>query len=193
MIEIEDTVLSLDLIERYFCCDLQKCKGACCVEGESGAPLTKQEFDYLRKILPLLWDNLSPDAKEVINKQGIAYIDCENDIVTSIIDGKDCVFTYYDENAVCKCAIEKAYNEGRIDFKKPISCHLYPVRVKQYKDYKAINYHRWKVCRAAEILGEQKQIFVYQFLKEALIRKFGEEWYNALDACSPPSPPKGRM
>jgi len=184
MIEIEDTVVSLDLIERYFCCDLWKCKGACCVEGESGAPLTKQEFDYLRKILPLLWDNLSPDAKEVINKQGIAYIDRENDIVTSIIDGKDCVFTYYDENAVCKCAIEKAYNEGRIDFKKPVSCHLYPVRVKQYKDYKAINYHRWKVCRAAEILGEQKQIFVYQFLKEALIRKFGEEWYNALDVCA---------
>jgi hypothetical protein len=184
MIEIEDTVISIDLIERYFCCDLRKCRGACCIEGESGAPLTKQEFDYLQKVLPLLWDNLSPEAKEVINKQGIAYIDRENDIVTSIIDGKDCVFTCYDENAVCKCAIEKAYNEGHIDFKKPVSCHLYPVRVKQYKDYKAINYHRWKVCCAAEILGKQKQIFVYQYLKEALIRKFGEEWYNVLDACA---------
>jgi hypothetical protein len=184
MIEIEDTVISLDLIERYFCCDLCECRGTCCIEGESGAPLTKQEFDYLRKILPLLWDNLSPKAKEVINKQGIAYIDRENDIVTSIIDGKDCVFTCYDENAVCKCAIEKAYNEGCIAFKKPVSCHLYPVRVKQYRDYKAVNYHRWKICRAAEMLGEQKEIFVYQFLKEALIRKFGEEWYNALDACA---------
>jgi hypothetical protein len=184
MIEIEDTVISLDLIERYFCCDVRKCKGACCIEGESGAPLTKQEFDYLRKILPALWDKLSPEAQVVINRQGIAYIDCENDIVTSLIDGKDCVFACYDENDICLCAIEKTHNEGNIDFKKPVSCHLYPVRVTQYKSYKAVNYHHWKVCRAAEILGEQKQMLVYQFLKEPLIRKFGEEWYGALDICA---------
>jgi hypothetical protein len=158
--------------------------GTCCVEGEAGAPLMKQEFDYLRKILPVLWDKLSPKAQEIINEQGIAYIDRENDIVTSIVDGKDCVFTCYDKEGICQCAIEKAYNEGCIDFKKPVSCHLYPVRIKQYKDYKAVNYHHWKVCRAAEILGEQKRIFVYQFLKEPLIRKFGKEWYNALDACA---------
>jgi hypothetical protein len=132
----------------------------------------------------LLWDDISPKAREVIHKQGVAYIDRENDIVTSIVDGKDCVFTCYDESGVCKCVIEKAYNEGRIDFRKPVSCHTYPVRVKQYKDYKAVNYHRWRVCRAAEILGEKKQILVYQFLKEALIRNFGEEWYNALDTCA---------
>jgi hypothetical protein len=184
MIEIGDTIISIDLIERYFCCELFKCKGECCIEGESGAPLSKEEFDYLRKILPAVWDDLSPQAQVVINKQGIAYIDRENDIVTSIINGKDCVFTYYDETGVCKCAIEKAYNEGRIDFRKPISCHLYPVRVKQYKDYKAVNYHRWKVCKTAEISGEKKQIFVYQFLKEPLIQKFGEEWYKALNTCA---------
>jgi hypothetical protein len=184
MIEIGDTIISLDLIERYFCCELSKCKGECCIEGESGAPLSKGEFDYLRKILPAVWDDLSPQAQAVINKQGIAYIDRENDIVTSIINGKDCVFTCYDESGICKCAIEKAYNEGRIDFRKPISCHLYPVRVKQYRDYKAVNYHRWKVCKTAEISGEKKKIFVYQFLKEPLMRKFGEEWYNALDTCA---------
>ncbi|MDR2385459.1 MAG: DUF3109 family protein [Tannerella sp.] len=184
MIEIGDTVLSLDLIERYFCCNLRKCRGACCIEGESGAPLTRQEFDYLQKMLPLLWGDLSPEAKEVINKQGIAYIDRENDVVTSIINGNDCVFACHDENDICRCAVEKAYNEGRIDFRKPVSCHLYPVRVTQYRNYKAVNYHCWKICRAAEILGEQKQIFLYQFLKEAFIRAFGEEWYHALDACA---------
>ena len=184
MIEIEDTVISSDLIDRYFCCDLSQCRGACCVEGDAGAPLTKKEFDYLRKILPLLWDNFSKKAKEVINKQGIGYIDREHDIVTSIVDGKDCIFTCYDGNGVCRCAIEKAYHEGRINFPKPVSCHLYPVRVKQYPDYQAVNYHRWKICQTAEILGEKQKILLYQFLKEPLIRKFGEEWYGALDTCA---------
>ena len=184
MIEIGDTIISLDIIERYFCCDLARCKGECCIEGEAGAPLEKKEYKLLRKILPVLWNDLSPAAQVVINKQGIGYIDRENDIVTSIVNGKDCVFTYYDTDGICKCAIEKAYNEGRTDFMKPVSCHLYPIRVKQYKDYKAVNYHRWKVCRAAEILGEQKKLPLYKFLREPLIRKFGEEWYNALDACA---------
>jgi Protein of unknown function (DUF3109). len=184
MIEIGDTIISLDLIERYFCCDLARCKGECCIEGEAGAPLEKEEYKFLRKILPTLWNDLSPAAQAVINKQGIGYIDRENDIVTSIVNGKDCVFTYYGTDGICKCAIEKAYNEGHIDFIKPVSCHLYPVRVKQYRDYKAVNYHRWRVCRAAEIAGEQKRLPLYKFLREPLIRKFGEEWYNALDACA---------
>ncbi|MDR0699426.1 MAG: DUF3109 family protein [Tannerella sp.] len=184
MIQIEDTMISLDLVERFFHCDLAQCKGGCCIEGEAGAPLEKKEFDILRAILPAVWDDLSPDAKTVINKQGVGYIDVDNDIVTSIVDGKNCVFTCYDADGICKCAIEKAYNEGRIHFMKPVSCHLYPVRVTQYKDYKAINYHRWKVCRAAEMLGEQKHIPVYRFLREPLIRKFGEEWFNTLDMCA---------
>ena len=184
MIEIGDTIISLDLIERYFCCDISRCKGECCIEGEAGAPLEKEEYKLLRKILPTLWNDLSPAAQAVINKQGIGYIDRENDIVTSIVNGKDCVFTYYETDGACKCAIEKAYNEDRTDFKKPVSCHLYPIRVKQYKNYKAVNYHRWRVCRAAEIAGEQKCIPLYKFLREPLIRKFGEEWYYALDACA---------
>ena len=184
MIEINDTIISLDLIERYFCCDLKHCKGECCIEGDAGAPLEKEEFNLLRKTLPEVWNDLSPEAQAVINKQGVGYIDRENDIVTSIVNGKDCVFTCYDQDGTCKCAIEKAYYEGRISFMKPVSCHLYPVRVKRYRDYQAVNYHRWNVCRAAEIMGEQKHILLYKFLREPLIRKFGEEWFNALDACA---------
>jgi hypothetical protein len=184
MIRIEDTLISLDLIERFFHCDLTQCKGECCVEGEAGAPLEKEEFDTLHEILPAVWDDLSPEAQAVINKQGVGYIDRENDIVTSIVNGKNCVFTCYDADGICKCAIEKACYEGRTNFIKPVSCHLYPVRVTKYKDYKAVNYHRWKVCRAAEISGGQKRIPVYRFLREPLIRMFGEEWYDALDTCA---------
>jgi len=184
MIEINDTIISLDIIERFFHCDLPHCKGECCIEGDAGAPLEKEEFNILRKILPEIWNDLSPEAQAVINKQGVGYIDKDNDIVTSIVNGKDCVFTYYDTDGTCKCAIEKAYNEGRIDFMKPVSCHLYPIRVKRYKDYSAVNYHQWKVCHAAEILGKQKHLPIYKFLREPLIRKFGEEWYDALDTCA---------
>jgi len=181
MIQIDDTLISLDLIKRYFCCDLLQCKGACCIEGDAGAPLEEGEFEKLRKILPAVWDDLSPEAKAVINKQGVGYIDIENDVVTSIVNGKNCVFTCYDENGICKCAIEKAYREGRIDFVKPVSCFLYPIRVKRYKYYQAVNYHRYKVCQNAEANGFQKRLLLYQFLREALIYKFGEEWYNAMD------------
>ena len=184
MVQISDTLISLDLIERFFCCDLATCKGACCIEGDAGAPLEKNEFHILQKKLPAIWDDLSPEAKAVIKKQGVGYIDPENDIVTSIVNGKNCVFTCYDANGICKCAIEKAYNEGRIDFKKPVSCRLYPIRVKRYKDYQAVNYHRYIVCRNAETNGEQKHLRLYQFLREALIFKFGEEWYQALDLCA---------
>lgn len=184
MIQIDDTLISLDLIERFFHCNLTQCKGECCVEGDAGAPLEKEEFDRLQKLLPAVWNDLSPEAQAVINKQGVGYIDGDNDIVTSIVNGKNCVFTYYDTGGICKCAVEKAYYEGRTDFIKPVSCHLYPVRITKYKDYQAVNYHQWKVCRAAEILGEQKRIPVYRFLREPLIRKFGEEWYNALDTCA---------
>ena len=183
MIQISDTLISLDLVECYFCCDPTQCKGACCIEGEAGAPLEKDEFDKLRTILPAVWDDLTPEAQAVINRQGVGYIDPESDLVTSIVNGKDCVFACYADDGICKCAIEKAYHEGRIDFIKPISCRLYPVRVKHYKDYQAVNYHRWKICRSAEKAGEQKRLILYQFLREPLIGKFGEEWYHALDCC----------
>ena len=184
MIQIDDTLVSLDLIERFFICDLSHCKGECCVEGDAGAPLEKAEFHLLRKILPEVWDDLSVEAQKVIESQGVGYVDEDGDIVTSIVKGKDCVFTYYDADGVCKCAIEKAYREKRIDFMKPVSCHLYPVRVARYKDFQAVNYHRWKVCSAAEILGKREKVPIYRFLREPLIRKFGQAWYDNLDCCA---------
>ena len=184
MLQIEDTIISLDLIERKFLCDLSQCKGFCCVEGESGAPLEKEEVAMLEAALPEVWDYLSPEAQRVIDRQGVAYRDVDGDMVTSIVSGEDCVFTCYDADGICKCAIEKAYREGRVSFYKPISCHLYPVRVKKYSDFTAVNYHRWGVCRTAELLGERVGLPVYQFLKEPLVRKFGSEWYEQLDIAA---------
>ena len=184
MLEIGNTLISLDLIERFFCCNLDACHGECCIEGEAGAPITKEEYNKLKEILPVVWDDLLPAAKEVINESGVGYIDTDGDLVTSIVDGKNCVFTCYGEGGMCYCAIEKAYCEGRTDFYKPISCHLYPVRLTEYPDFTAINYHRWKICKAAEVLGRKEGIRLYQFLKAPLIRRFGQDWYNELvTAC----------
>ena len=184
MIQIDDTLASLDLIERSFLCDLSHCKGQCCVEGDSGAPLEPGEEEELKRVLPEIWNDLLPEARTVIQSQGVAYTDSDGDRVTSIVGDKNCVFTCYDTDGVCKCAIEKAYREGRVSFYKPISCHLYPVRITQYKTFQAVNYHRWNVCKAAELLGKKEQVPVYQFLKEPLIRKFGQAWYDALDECA---------
>ncbi len=179
MIQIDDTIISMDLFEKQFCCDLSECKGICCIEGDSGAPLEESEVPILEKILPVVWDDLSEKSKEIIEKQGVSYVDIEGDRVTSIVDGCECVFTYMDENGVCKCAIEKAYREGKIDFYKPISCHLYPVRLENLRNGTVgINIHRWKVCKAAFELGRKCGLPVYQFLKEPLIRRFGAEWYE---------------
>lgn len=180
MLQIGEVLVSLDIIEKFFCCDLDKCLGECCIEGDAGAPITNGEFEKLKEILPEIWDDLLPQAQDVINKQGVGYVDEEGDLVTSIVDGKNCVFTCYGGNGMCHCAIEKAYREGRIDFYKPISCHLYPVRIAEYPAFSAVNYHRWKICKAAEVLGRKNGIRLYQFLKTPLIRKFGEDWYNEL-------------
>lgn len=180
MIQIDDAIVALDVIEENFICDLSACLGECCVEGEAGAPLEKEEVAILEKVLPHVWDDLSPEAQKVIKEQGVAYKDHDGDMVTSIVNGQDCVFTYYDDKKMCKCAIEKAYKDGKIDFYKPISCHLYPIRLEEYKDFTAVNYHRWRICKAAVALGNKEGVRVYQFLKEPLIRKFGEAWYNEL-------------
>lgn len=180
MFQIGETIVSLDIITENFLCDLTACKGECCIEGDSGAPIEDIEVDILNEILPAVWDDLSIKAQKVINEQGVVYKDRDGDMVTSIVDNKDCVFTYYDGAHTCKCAIEKAYKEGKIDFYKPISCHLYPVRLEKYKDFIAINYHRWKICKAAVALGKAEGLKIYRFLKEPLIRCFGEEWYDEL-------------
>lgn len=180
MFQINNTIVASDIIEENFLCDLSVCKGECCVEGESGAPLEKEEVSIIEGILSHVWDDLSPDAQQIIEKQGVAYQDRDGDMVTSIVNGKDCVFTYYDETGTCKCAIEKAYREGRIDFYKPISCHLYPIRLEKYREFTAVNYHRWRICKAAVLLGNKEGLKIYQFLKEPLIRRFGEDWYKEL-------------
>jgi hypothetical protein len=178
MIQIQQTIISDDIFKEHFICDLCKCKGQCCVDGESGAPLEQHEFEDINEILPEIWDDLSPAAQDLINEQGIAYTDYDGELVTSIIKGRECVFTYFDENGVCKCAIDNAYSEGRINVQKPISCHLYPIRLKEYVEFTAVNYHKWSVCEPAVDLGRQKGLPLFRFLKEALIRKFGENWYN---------------
>ena len=178
MIQIKDTLISEDVFETCFVCDLGKCKGMCCVEGDAGAPLTHEEYEAIKDVLPKIWDDLSPKARELIEKQGIAYIDDDGELVTSIIKGRECVFTYFDADGVCRCAIDNAFREGKISVQKPISCHLYPIRLRKYDDFTALNYDRWSVCRPALRLGKKTGIKLYQFLKEPLIRKFGEEWYQ---------------
>jgi hypothetical protein len=178
MIQIKDTLISEDVFETCFVCDLGKCKGMCCVEGDAGAPLTHEEYETIKDVLPKIWDDLSLKARELIEKQGIAYIDDDGELVTSIIKGRECVFTYFDADGVCRCAIDNAFREGRISVQKPISCHLYPIRLHKYDEFTALNYDRWSVCRPALRLGKKTGIKLYQFLKEPLICKFGEEWYQ---------------
>lgn len=180
MLQIQDTLVTLDLAEQFFCCDLDSCLGECCIEGDAGAPITKEEYETLKEILPEVWDDLLPQAREVIKTSGVGYIDEEGDLVTSIVDGKNCVFTCYAPGGMCQCAIEKACREGRIGFYKPESCHLYPLRLTRYPTFTAVNYHRWKICRCAEILGKKNGVRLYQFLREPLVRRFGQEWYDEL-------------
>ena len=181
MLQIQNVVVSFDLLKEKFLCDLGACHGACCIEGDAGAPLELDEVAQIEDVLPHIWDTLAPRAREVIERQGVAYNDPEGELVTSIVDGKDCVFTCYDEKGCCYCAIEKACHTGKTDFMKPVSCHLYPIRVKDFGAFKGVNYNRWDVCKAAVLLGEKENLPVYKFLKEPLIRKFGEEWYEELE------------
>ena len=178
MIQIQHSILSRDIFDVCFVCDLAKCKGQCCIDGSSGAPLTREEHGQIVDILPLIWNELSPEAQELIEKQGIAYTDVDGELVTSIINGKECVFTYTDTDGVCKCVIDNAFREGIIDVPKPVSCHLYPIRLREYDGFTAVNYDRWSVCRSAVRLGRKKGVPLYQFLKEPLIRRFGKEWYH---------------
>jgi hypothetical protein len=181
MLQIDDTIISLDLLDQRFVCDLDTCKGICCIEGDDGAPLEEEEVKIIEDLLPIIWDDLTEISKELITKQGVSYIDSDGEPVTSIVNGEECVFTYTDEQGQCKCAIEKAYREGKTDFYKPISCHLYPVRLQKYEEYTAVNYHQWSVCNCARKLGGKLGVPVYQFLKEPLIRKFGNEWFEQLE------------
>ena len=179
----DNTLVTLDVVERFFCCDIDACLGQCCIDGDAGAPLTSEEEDEIKKILPEIWDDLLPRAQQEIEQNGISYLDPEGELVTQILDNSNCVFSCYAPGGKCICAIEKAYREGRISFVKPISCALYPLRLKTLSNGSvAVNYHRWKICKSAEVLGRSKGIRVYEFLKEPLIRRFGQQWYDELVA-----------
>lgn len=181
MIQIDDVLVSVDCLSEKFCCDLEACKGICCVEGDAGAPVDLDEVAGIEEALPEVWPMLSASAQAVIDRQGVAYTDEEGDLVTSIVNGKDCVFTCYDEAGHCYCALEKAFREGRTRFFKPLSCHLYPIRLKKIGDGVALNYHRWEVCKMAVEKGRRLNLPVYRFLREPLVRRFGEAWYAELE------------
>ena len=189
IIEIGDTLVSMDIITERFCCDLAKCKGRCCVEGDAGAPVTLDEMVQIEDNLDAVWGDLSASAQSVIDAQGVAYTDVEGELVTSIVNGKDCVFTCYQnldtpdgmvENC-CLCAYERAYRSGKIKWCKPISCALYPIRVKTLCNGRtALAYNRWEVCRDAVRKGRELDLKIYQFLKAPLVRRFGQAWYDEL-------------
>lgn len=181
MFLIQNTLVSLDVLEKEFCCDLDTCRGSCCIEGDAGAPLTAEEEEKIQNILPILLPEMTKEAKAVVEAQGIAYNDPSDERVTSIVNNKDCVFARTDHNGWCYCLIEKAYNAGKIDFKKPISCHLYPIRLTKVGEYTGVEYHRWDICHCARQKGKKLHLPLYQFLKEPLIRRFGEAWYNELE------------
>lgn len=182
MIAIDKTLVSEDLLERKFVCDLTACKGACCVAGDSGAPLDKEELPLLESVLEKVKPYMVKKGIKAIEKHGPYVVDGDGDYTTTLVsEGAECAFVYFDENKVAGCAIEKAYNEGKISWQKPISCHLYPVRITAYKSYDAVNYHTWDVCKAACECGKKLDVPVYKFLKGPLIRKYGKEWFQQLE------------
>lgn len=181
MLQIGHTLVSLDMIERFFECNLDDCLGECCIEGDAGAPLTEEEDKRLRELLPRILPLLTPAARRVIQEEGPSYRDCEGDLVTQIVDGKNCIYTCMEQDGLCLCALEKARHAGDTEIFKPISCALYPARIKEYDGFTAVNFHRWKICKGAEVAGRAKGIRAYEFLKAPLTRRFGEEWYQQLD------------
>lgn len=180
ILEVGGILISSEILTECFCCDYEKCKGICCVEGDAGAPVTMDEIAGIEDSLDTVWPMLSASAQSVIDRQGVAYTDKDGDLVTSIVRGKDCVFTCYDGDN-CLCALEKVFREGKTKFCKPISCALYPIREKRFEGgLVGLNYNRWAVCADAVKKGKELRLRVYQFLKEPLIRRFGEAWYQEL-------------
>lgn len=179
MIQIDDTIVSLDVIEKQFCCDLNSCRGVCCIEGDSGAPLETDEIIEIENALPSISVFLSEKSKEVIENSGIAMIDCDGDLVTQLIDNKECVFVTFIDG-IAECAIEKTWKKGKCSVKKPLSCHLYPIRITNYNKFVAVNFHNWEICKPALQKGNNEGLYLYKFSKDALIRKFGKNWYHQL-------------
>ena len=184
MILIQDTIVSLEVLEKEFCCDLESCKGCCCIEGDAGAPVTEEEETIINNMLPELLPQMTKEAREVVAQQGIAYNDPSGERVLSIVNDKDCIFARTDHNGWCYCLIEKRFSglgDERISgFKKPISCHLYPVRLTKVGNMTGVEYHRWDICHSSRQLGHKLHLPLYKFLKEPLVRRFGQAWYDEL-------------
>lgn len=181
LVQIDDKILSTDLFERKFVCDLNACKGACCIEGDAGAPLTMEEVDILEEILEDVKPYMRPEGIEAVKETGVFYMDMTNEPATTLVNDAECAFVYFDEQNTAKCAIEKAWLEGKVSWKKPISCHLYPIRVSSIGDSVALNYEEWTICKPACACGEKLDVPVYRFLKEPIIRAFGEEFFHDLE------------
>lgn len=179
MIQIQDTIVSEEILERKFVCNLNACKGACCVQGDAGAPLEQEELEELENVFESVKPYLSEKSIAAL-EEDLYTVDADGDYVTQLVDRKECAFVFFDEQNITKCAIEQAYLDGKTAFKKPISCHLFPVRLSKIANYTAVNYAYWDICDDACKLGEELGVKTYQFLKEPLIRRFGEEWFNEL-------------
>ena len=178
MIAIENTLISDDIFTEFFCCNVNVCKGCCCVEGDAGAPLNDDEIHFLEEHIEIIKPYLTEKGREIIENIGVFEIAVDETAVTPIIHRKDCAYLVYDDNNIAKCAIEQAFEDGKISFQKPISCHLYPIRISRVGDADALNYDRWTICDNARIEGQKNKIKIFQFLKKPLIRKYGKEWYE---------------
>jgi len=181
LVEIQDKVVSTQIFERKFICDLSACKGACCIEGDSGAPLTYEEVDIMENDWELYKPYMRPEGIAEVEKNGVFFIDQDNEPVTALVNGGECAFVYFDEAGITKCSVEKAYLDGKTKFKKPLSCHLYPIREKRFDNLTAINYSEWDICEPACACGDKLDVPVFRFLKEPLIRAYGEEFFKELE------------
>ncbi|NQW36501.1 MAG: DUF3109 family protein [Flavobacteriales bacterium] len=181
MIQLGKTIVSEDIIEKDFLCNLSACKGACCIDGDAGAPVEPDERQILKDIYLKVKPFLSAEGIKAIESQGVFTTNEDGEHETPLVNGAECAYVIFDENAIALCGIEEAYNSGEIAWKKPVSCHLYPIRVQDYSDFAAVNYHKWPICDDACALGKELQVPVYKFVKQALVRKFGEDWYAELE------------
>lgn len=180
-IAIEDLLVSPDLFEKRFVCELTSCKGACCIEGDSGAPLTYEEINQLEDALESISPFMEEEGRVAVEQGGVFYMDIENEPVTTLINNNRCAFVYFDEDQIAKCSVEKAFLEGKTSFHKPLSCHLYPIRIKSYYDKKVLTYNEWSICSPACKLGESLGVPVFRFLRDPLIRAFGVSFYEELE------------
>lgn len=182
LVEIDDKIVSTQVFDKKFVCDLNACKGACCIEGDAGAPLTFEEVSTLEDDLETIKPYMREDGVKAVEATGVFYMDEDNEPVTTLVNGGECAFVYFDEKGITKCAVEAAYLDGKTTFKKPISCHLYPIRVKKLNEYQALNYDKWSICEPACACGDALNVPVFRFLKEPLIRAFGDDFFKELEA-----------